>query len=427
MRTIRHGKSSIRHRRGGAYILVLGVALLITVIGLGALMTTRLAGREANNATDWEEAGVLAQAAVEQGMSYLNAKVTASPAGWRTAFTSYVAGSNVYAFTQSAGRGTFSWAVKDEFDGNFSNNYQDPFRLYGIGKVNNATRVYSVTVVPAGSPLDVLRCGLHAVGNITNNSTITLGAGPISTAAKIFLSAKITGNVECNTNSGSSSNVSGILSTGMPAKTMPSGGMYNVYLAKATTIPWASLTNSIAPHLLTPTVNPYGATNPDGIYSIAVPSGQSLTISSSRIVGTLLISMTGGTLTFTGPIAWDPNRADYPILIINGSGTSIVFSGSSTWLSEATLGVDLNGNGTATDDLPPQYRGLVHIIGSSNSVTINGNAYFKGTVVMDCALTTASQTSYISDPNLYSRPPIGYGTGSQLMIVPGSWIWDSPP
>jgi Tfp pilus assembly protein PilX len=427
MRRFQDARSTTHHRRGGAYILVLGVALLITVIGIGALLTTRIAGREANNATDWEEAGVLAQAAVEQAMSYLNAKVTASPTGWRAAFTSYVAGSGTYAFTQSAGRGTFSWAVKDEVDGNFSNNYQDPFRVYGIGKVNNATRVYSVTVTPAGSPLDVLRCGLHAGSDITVNGTITLGAGPISTNGKINTGSKITGNVECSSQSGSSGNVSGTLTTGMAAKTMPSSGMYSVYLAKATVIPWSSLTNSIAPHLLTPVNNPYASTNPDGIYSITVPSGQSLTISSSRIIGTLLISMSGGTLTFTGPIQWDPNRADYPILIVSGSGTSVVFSGSTTWLSESTLGMDLNGNGTTTDDLAPQYRGLVHVIGSTNTLTVNGNAYFKGTVVTDGTVTTSNQSSYISDPNLYSRPPIGYGKGDQLMIVPGSWIWDSVP
>jgi hypothetical protein len=69
----------------------------------------------------------------------------------------------------------------------------------------------------------------------------------------------------------------------------------------------------------------------------------------------------------------------------------------------------------------------VHIIGSTNTLTVNGNAYFKGTVVTDGTVTTASQTSYISDPNLQSRPPIGYGTGSQLLVVPGSWIWDSVP
>src|SRR5205823_13274629 len=109
--------------------------------------------------------------------------------------TSYTSGA--YTFTQSAGRGTFNWVVKDELDGNFANNYQDPFRVYGIGKVGLATRVYSVQDVPAGTALDALRCGLHANSDITVGGTITLGAGPISTNGKIATGAKITGNVEC--------------------------------------------------------------------------------------------------------------------------------------------------------------------------------------------------------------------------------------
>ncbi|HSV15468.1 MAG TPA: hypothetical protein VLI90_14505 [Tepidisphaeraceae bacterium] len=422
-----------RHRRGGAYILVLGVAMLVTVIGMAALMTTRLAAREANSSTDWEEAGTLAQAAVEHAISYLNAKVTANPTGWRAAFTSYTPGSGVYAFTQSAGRGTFNWAVKDEVDGNFSNNYVDPFRLYGIGKVGLATRVYSVQIVPAGSPLDVLRCAVHANGNVTQSGVICCGSnaagytGPLSSNAKISFTNFVYGNVEAVTTSGANSLVKGTLTTPAAVKTMPSPGVYNLYLNKATVIPWSALSNSIAPGLLSSTYNPYGTTNPDGVYSITVPAAQSLTISSSRIKGTLLISMSGGSLNLTGPILWEPNRTDFPILIINGSGVSVSISGSTTWLSESAVGMDLDGDNLTTHDLPPQYRGLIHIIGSTNTVMVSNNAYIRGLLLTDGALSTSGQTTFVSDSTLYTKPPIGYGLGDQLMIVPGSWVWDSTP
>src|SRR5438309_1227675 len=132
----------VRHRRGGAYILVLGVALLVTVIGMGALMTTRLAAREANSSTDWEEAGTLAQAG----------------------------------------------------------------------------------------------------GDILTTGTIMLGAGPISTNGKLTTSAVITGSTESVNQAGSSSNVSGTMTVSAAmAKTMPSAGMYNLYLSKATAIPWSSI------------------------------------------------------------------------------------------------------------------------------------------------------------------------------------------
>ena len=71
-------------------------------------------------------------------------------------------------------------------------------------------------------------------------------------------------------------------------------------------------------------------------------------------------------------------------------------------------------------------RDLFHIIGSTNAVYPQSNAYFNGLLVTDGTIQTANQTTFISDPNLYAHPPIGYGSGT-LMIVPGSWIWDSPP
>ncbi len=413
-----------RFRRGGAYILVIGVAMLITVIGMGALLTARLNGKEASTSTDWEEAGTLAQAAVEHAISYLNAQVAANPTTWRSSFTSYTTGAA--AFSQSMGRGTWSWVVKDKVDGNFSNNYADPFTIYGIGTVNQAKRVYSVQVVAAGSPLDVLRCGMQAGGTITVNGTICLGAGPLSCNGRITTGGTIYGNVEATSQNGSSGGVTGTLNASAAAKPMPSAGLYNLYLAKATTIPWASVSTGITYQLLTSTNNPYGTPNPDGVYSIAVPAGQNFTINCSRIVGTLVISMTGCNLNLTGPVEWQPSRTDYPALIVNGSNVSVTISGSSTWLSESTVGKDLNGNGSSTDDLQPYYQGVFHIIGSNNTVSLGTNAYFNGLFITDGSVTTGSQTTFVSDPNLYAHPPIGYGAGT-LMIVPGSWIWDSPP
>jgi hypothetical protein len=414
-----------RFRRGGAYFLVIGVAMLITVIGMGALLSARVAGKEAAASTDWEEAGTLAQAGVEHAISYLNAQVAANPTTWRNSFTSYTTG-NAYVFTQSMGRGTWSWVVKDKVDGNFSNNYADPFTLYGIGVVNQAKRVYSVQVVPAGSPLDVLRCGLHAGGAVTVNSPVSLGAGPLSSNTRISTGGMIYGSIEAPSQSGSSGNVTGTLNGSAPVKPMPSSGLYTLYLAKATAIPWASVSSGITYQLLTPTNNPYGTPNPDGVYSIAVPAGQNFTINCSRIVGTLVVSMSGCNLNLTGPIEWQPARTDYPALIVNGSNVSVTISGSNTWLSETTVGKDLNGDGNTTDDLQPYYQGVFHIIGSTNSITFNTNAYFNGLFLTDGSVTTSGQTSFISDPNLYAKPPIGYGSGT-LMIVPGSWIWDSPP
>lgn len=428
-------------RRATIFVVVIGISLLVTVMGMGALATARLSGTEVSNSTDWEEAGVLARTAVEHALSYLSAQAAANPTTWRSAYTSFVHGGSP-AFSCAMGRGTFSWEVVDSYDATFTSNYQAPFKLYGIGKVNRATRCFSVMVVPGGGPLDAFRCGLAAGGAVNMGSYVVMsanspqssnGLGVLSSNTSVTVSGtSLAGNIEAPSfGSGTTSKVTGT-ATVTAAKALPSPYLYNVYLPKATTIPWASVSSAtIQNNLISNTSTPWsGVTNAEGVYSIVVPSSASnLTIKSVRIVGTLLISMNNCTLNLTGPIQWQPNRPDYPILIVTGSNNTINIQGSTTWLSESSVGKDLNGDGNTTDDLMPVYQGVMHIAGSTNTVQLSNNPYIVGTLFADGAVTSngGGAATLVSDPTLYAHPPIGYGNGTQLLPVPGSWLWDSPP
>lgn len=77
--------------------------------------------------------------------------------------------------------------------------------------------------------------------------------------------------------------------------------------------------------------------------------------------------------------------------------------------------------------LPPQLRGLIHLIGTNNIVNVSANAYIKGSLVVDGTVNTSGQSTCAADPSLLSTPPLGYGKGNELMIAPGSWVWDSVP
>lgn len=432
--------SSAFRRRGSAYIVVIGISLLCTVMAMATLTSVRLNNATASSDTDWEEAGVLAQTAVEHALSYLTTLQNANPTTWRNSITNYVHGSTP-VFTASMGRGTWYWGVCDPVNSTFSTDYQAPFKIYGIGKVNRTTRCYSVKVAMGGAPLDFLRCGLHAGGALTGGgqAIVSNTTNPLATDAygTISTNGKFTGaggldiyaNLEATSLApGNNGTFSGTSNGAAAVKTMPSPALYNLYLSQATTVPWSSITGgNIQKCLISPTSTPAGVTNPNGVYSIAVSSGANLTITQCRIVGTLIISMTGGNLQITGPVQWQPARPDYPSLILSGSNVNVQFQGSTSWLSESTVGVDLNGNGTTTDDFCPYYRGLFHIAGASNTVQVSNDAYFWGTLVADGAVTTNNVCAFVSDPNLYYHPPIGYGTGSQMLAVPGSWLWDSPP
>ncbi len=410
-------------------MLVIGIALVITVLGMAGLTASRVQSRIISAGCDWEEAGTLAFAATEHAQSYINAAAKASPSTWRSAYIS-----RAIAFTQPMGRGTFSWALKDETDGNLSADYLRPIRIYGIGKVGVTTRVYSVQVIPGGSPLDVLRTAIHSGSSVTLNGIINAVNGPISSNATIYLNDTVNGALEAPTVNGSASgNYS--QTTPAPVKTMPSSTVYAQYLANATSISWSSMLSSGPPVLLTAANNPYGAADPNGLYSIVLPDGAAATIQNARICGTLLISASNATITF-GPMLWEPARPDYPILIINATNTTINFEGSTTWLREADINMNLNPPGTPfeglsdtdqNDDFPPQYRGLIHIIGSSNTINLSSNAYIAGTLIADGPIATTVRATLIQNPAIRANPPLGYSMGDKLTIVPSSWRWDTLP
>lgn len=419
-------------RRASAYVFVLGVAMIVTVLGMGALTLSRVTARTTSDANDWEAAGSLAFSATEQAMSFLNTAAAAAPSTWRSG---YVSGQT--AFTQAIGRGQFSWAIKDEIDNNLSADYLRSFRVCGVGAVGNVKRVYSVQVAPGGTPLDVLRTAVHSSRNVTLTGTGQAVGGPISSNANVSLSGKVYGAIESVSTSGSATGTFSITAPS-PVKKMPSATVLNDLLVNATALDYAVTGNTIQNCLISPGSNPYGAPNASGIYAITLPANKGLKITNCRIVGTLLVSGLGNnSLTLLGPVTWETLPGNSPILIVSAPGIDVVINGSNTWLTESDAGVNLNpastpfqgqSNSTQADDFPPQYRGIIQIIGgSTGAVTLQNNTYIKGTLITDCPLKTKNQATLIQDPQYYGNPPFGYALGDVLTEVPGTWKWDAPP
>lgn len=420
-------------RRGSAYVFVLGISLIVTVLGMGALTLSRVSGKSTGDGNDWEAAGDLAFSATEHAISYINAAAAASPSTWRSAYTS-----RQTAFTQSMGRGTFSWALKDEVDGILSEDYLRPFRIYGIGMVGSVTRVYSVQVIPAGTPLDVLRTALHSNSTVTFTGNAQAVNGPISSNSTVSLSGSVNAAIEALATTGTAQGTQN-MTVPAPAKTMPSTTIFNDLLQNATAINYTSITGgNIQKCLLSSGSNPFGTPNSNGIYSITLPGNANLNITNCRIVGTLLISAPNkDNITIQGPVEWEAGSAGYPILIVSGSNCQVTIAGNPTWLSESQAGVNFDPPGTPyqgltdtdmIDDYPPQYRGIIHIMGgSSSSVQLNANAYLYGTLIADCPVKTTAECTMVQNPAIYSNPPLGYATGNAMAEVPGTWRWDTLP
>lgn len=395
-------------RRGSIYAVVLGITMLITVIGIGALATSRVTARAASAATEWQEAGCLAFSAVEHAIAKLNADAANAPDTWRSAYTSGQTG-----FTVPFGNGAMSWALVDEEDKLIADDYIDPLKVYGIGRVGKVTRVYSARLTPAGTGIDVLRTAFHAAGAIEVGGATVVIDGPASTNGNLNIATGgITGN--------GGSEVAGAGGTTVaPAKPMPSAGAFGLYQLRATVIdPSAAATGAFQPGLLTASSNPYGAANADGIYYLRPPATVTiLQVRSSRIQGTLVIEAAENTnsqeLEILGDNFWEPHTRAYATLVARGFRAVRVY-GVVPPFSDAS----------GTD--PSELRGLFHLIGTSE-VLLGDATYFSGCLVADGRVTTNGTVGLRADPALLKIPPMGYSRGNKLLLVPGSWKWDAPP
>jgi hypothetical protein len=168
--------------------------------------------------------------------------------------------------------------------------------------------------------------------------------------------------------------------------------------------------------LLSPTSNPYGATNASGIYIVNC-NNQTVTIGSCRIVGTLVLLGAGSGTTIQGPITWEPAVAGYPALL-SDSSISISFSGSAA-LGEVTYGINFNPSQT-----PYPFVG-----GSANATAsdafpsiINGLIYCGGNLLLPTGTSPAFNGSIVTAGNLALSPTavnLTYGNGSYVNAPPG--------
>jgi hypothetical protein len=408
-------------RRGTTYILVMGVAAIVSLIGMTGLMVARLQYRQAIQSRDWAEAGDLALSAIELGIARINATPT-----WRTTFAN-----NAESAPVAMGHGALSYKFVDAAlgltggDGSLSNNTYDPVRLHGIGRVGNAVRVYSVQLV-GDAPLDVLRTTVATSGYLNNKDQSTASGGPLSSNGLFTRGATVNGDVEAGSVSGSGT-INGTLTTPAPAKTMPDTTVLDAYKRIATPIVWNSgNTWTLTAAQLNATTNPYGTTNPNGIYYINAPVNGILKVQIQHIKGTLVVDCADkARVEVSQPMYWEPNSSDQPILLIRHLTTS------------ATSDRLTPSPGTITEGsttYPSQLKGLVHVIGAAGAawgdleVSMGNGGTFNGTLIIDQdAKIDNTSATFNWDPYLYYNPPIGYSTGPTVRMTPGSLLWEAAP
>lgn len=402
-----------QHRqRGTIYAIVLGSFMLITVMGVGALMTMRIETKSAEGCLDIAEARAYALSAIDIGMWTVY-----NDANWRTR------ANGAWRTNQAIGEGTYSLSVIDPTDGVLSDSKSEPIKLTGTGMLRSARYIIEATATAQPVALKALNTCLHATGNVTVSllQSVTASGAPLSMNGSINGPGTITGTVEAGS-TGVAPTIIGTSTIPAAAKSAPDAEVYDKYLALATTLSFT--TGTMDKVVLAPGLNPYGALNSAGVYYINGTGD--VTIVRSRINGTLIVSIPSGKkLLLDDVVFMHPYRADYPSLIVSGN-VEIGLNTSSYGLLESSQSTNYNPAGASylgvtdtdkTDSYPNELRGLVHIKGN---LTLSRTSLVRGVVLVEGAVTVGGTIQLVNDPSIYTNPPMGY-VNYVMQIASGSW------
>jgi len=119
--------------------------MIVTIIGLSAVLVGRIQLRRARQTTDLAQARLNALSAVDLGLLAIDR----NPASWRMMFAS--AGGGPLP-GQSLADGSFELLASDPVDGDLLNNNIDPVLLTGIGYAGQARYKLQVRVEANGLP-----------------------------------------------------------------------------------------------------------------------------------------------------------------------------------------------------------------------------------------------------------------------------------
>ena len=394
-------------------MMVLASSMILTTIGLGALLAARVQKRSIQITHNMAEARLHAQTALELGLLFVHTNPD-----WRSAWSS-----GTWIADQSLGNGTYSLKGVDPDDGILADSEYDPLVLTGVGACGIARHQTQVTLVPVIMPLEALNTCIHTSGllKVTGGHCIRAVGAPVSTNGVLDNDEMIDGDAEANSID-TMKTITGTLTVPAARKSMPDPNVISEYIDKATVVPF---TGDFDKQLLTPTYNPWGSTNADGVYFIDTDD-HDLTIKNTRIQGTLIVRLGTKKLTLDNAVFIQNYRSDYPALIIDGD-MEMKHHSCSEMLSEAAENTNYNPPGAPyqgqsdsdmVDEYPNEVQGLVHITGS---LKLKDTARVKGAIICEDSVLCEEQNTIIHNSSLYAIPPEGYTYVAGMKVSPESY------
>lgn len=394
--------------RGGAYVLVLIMAMILTTLGLTAhlLVMQRLETQKLRSHAT--EADLIAMSAIDLALHDGVAKPDWS--------SSYPSGQVLPETTIGAGSATVR----------YTDNSADPGgrkTLRAVAKRAAALRILEVEADPILDPMPILSYAMtsrvdtifdqvdfYANEPIHANDDVSATTSAVS--ADVNAVGWISGGQYKQSTNDSASTI-----------TIPSYAAMSFYLAEGVAIPIGDIPGDrIENALISPFHNPYGPTSRNGIYVIQC-AGRSLEIRDSRIIGTLVLHQAGSGTRIRDAVRMEKGEHGYPVLIVDGD---LELSLGKSDLDEASTGVNFNPTGAPSggeedNDLADTYQPIVQgLVFAGGRVAIEGPLNLEGLLIAG-QIECRDRVFIVHDRGYVDTPPPGFGVVTGFTMVPGTW------
>lgn len=415
-------------RRGSIYVAVLGATMIVAVMAIASVTISRLELRLAGDESDQRRARLLARSAIEYSTHWIDATTS-----WRADLDA-----DPNLITEAFAGGTIECEFVDA-DGDLTDDPADTVTVYGYGYYGDAVAVESVKLQPAEEALTCLEAALHSSAGFTLTPGGVFSKNNLTTNQSVSSNGAIDASAEHGEIRGDAwaggaiaGDVTGARSPNQsPPREMPTSDVFDYYKANGTwiditSLPETSGSRRIEGQVLSPASNPFGDTNPEGIYLIDC-QGQTISIRTSRVVGTLVLFNPGTDSETFGAVLLQPAVPNYPTLMVDGD---FRFRGSLGLKEGGFGGANINFNPVGTpyegvedadqdDQYPAEHQGLYYVTGTAR---FEGIDFPKITGCLVCGSLT-SDTSYTvnySDTYL-NYPPPGFRKSDAMEIIPSTW------
>lgn len=398
-----------RKENGSVYFLTLASAVVLVALVLGLSVHNLQFRRSSRSQTQIDRAYIYAELGIRHALHF-----TKVEANWRQ-----VLSNGTWLEDIVVDQATYTVTGIDPVDGDLANNPGDPIVLTATATINGVSRTISVKTQPA--PLRILNYAVASANNININDHIKIN-GDVTSNADINKSEEDTwifGNAEAVGTIHETTNISGNIAPGSSPKKFPvADEIMTYYKSRATVIPYVLTIENV---LLSPSSNPFGPTNPDGLYYIDCGSTK-LTIKNCRIIGTLIIrSIVIDNIYIESAVNWQPARPDYPALIVDHNLSHIQIKPDED-LDEDEIEADLSlpgesGYGDENDVYPNVIKGLIYCY---NDITLKSSCNIQGTVIARNDIVVKNDAVCTYDPAILDNPPKGFHN-SALVPVHGTW------